>query len=76
MGLTGSELMGALATEGAFQLMERKMSDMTKDMLRSVLAGVGAVMVWAGWMDAASVQEWVGAMLTIASFGWAWMDHA
>ena len=76
MGLSTGEI-GRLAAEGAYSLMERKpMNDMTKDMLRSVLMGVGAVMVYMGWLDSASMQEWVGGMLSVASIAWAWFDHA
>jgi hypothetical protein len=61
----------ALAAEGAYQLSERTMSAAFKDMARSVLMAVGAVMVYMGVMDAGMVEGFVGAALTIGSVFWS-----
>jgi homoserine kinase len=73
MGLTGSELMGALATEGAIKLMERKMDDKLMGVIRHVLTAVGAMFVYAGYTDDATWVTVSGSLATLIGFAWSWM---
>jgi hypothetical protein len=76
MGLTGSELMGALATEGAIKLMEKKMDEKMMGVVRHILTAVGALFVYAGYTDDATWSMVAGSMATMIGFAWSWMAKA
>jgi hypothetical protein len=73
MGLTGSELLGALATEGATNLMEKKMDDKMMGVVRHILTALGAVAVYLGWTDDATWMTVSGSIATMVGFLWSWM---
>jgi hypothetical protein len=76
MGLTGSELLGALATEGATNLMEKKMDEKMMGVLRHILTAVGAVFVYNGYTDDATWVMVSGSIATMLGFAWSWMAKA
>jgi len=78
MGLTGSELLGALATEGAFKLTERRMGDMEKWMgvFRHGLGTVGMALAVLGYVDDAQWQTVVGGIMAILPFILSWKAKA
>jgi hypothetical protein len=74
MGLTGSELLGALATEGATNLMERKMDDKMMGVVRHILTAVGAIVTYMGWTDDATWVTVMGSLMTMIPFMWSWVS--
>jgi len=74
MGLTEAELT-ALASEGVSLTETNTMTDGMKDMLRSVMMAVGAVMLYMGYWDQSMVNEFVGGALGVFSAIWSWMAH-
>ena len=75
MGFSAGDF-AALATEGAYQLMERRMMDpKLEGVVRHVLTAVGAVMVYMGYLDGdAAMTAWVGGAMTMVAFVWSWMS--
>lgn len=73
MGFSGLE-MGRLASEGMYQLTERKqMSEHMAGMIRHVLTAGGGLLVMMGWTDEATVITVVGSVMTLLGFTWSWM---
>lgn len=65
MGLAMGDF-AALATEGAYSLMERKMIDpKLRSVLETVLGAVGAVVVYMGFADDATWMQWSGGIMTM-----------
>ena len=77
MGLSASELRGALAAEGTYQLRRTQMMDEKQmGVVRHVLTAVGAVAVYMGWTDDGTWTMVAGAVATMAGFIWSWMAKA
>jgi hypothetical protein len=76
MGLTGSELLGALATKGATNLTERTMDDKMMGVVRHMLTALGALFVYAGYTDDATWTMVAGSMATMIGFAWSWMSKS
>lgn len=76
MGFSALE-MGRLASEGAYQLTERRMmDDKMMGVVRHVLTAVGAWLVYMGYTDDGTWTMVAGAMATMFSFAWSWMSKA
>ena len=73
MGFAAGDF-AALATEGAYQRMEKKMDEKLMGVVRHVLTAVGAVIVYVGYTDEATWTTTMGALMTMVPFIWSWMS--
>ena len=73
-GLAPADL-ARLATEGAYQLTEKKMlGDKEMGVVRHILTAVGGVFVYMGYTDDATWVMVSGSIATMIGFMWSWMS--
>ncbi len=73
-GLSAGEI-SRLATEGAYQLTEKKMlGDKEMGVVRHILTAIGGVLVYMGYTDDATWTMVAGSMATMVGFMWSWMS--
>jgi hypothetical protein len=76
MGFSATE-MGRLASEGAYQLTERKMEismDKWVGLIRHAMGTLGMYLVMTGTVDEATWTTVVGAVMTMVPFAWSWVS--
>lgn len=66
-----------LATEGAYQLTEKKMmGDREMGVVRHILTALGGVLVYMGYTDEGTWTMVAGSLATMVGFIWSWMAKA